>query len=451
MTDPTLSRTALIDARSIAARVLVRVASDRAFAAPVLDAQIESHPQLDPRDVRLATELVYGVLRTRGMLLHQIEELSKRGIGVREPEALAHLLIGAYAILFLDRVPTFAAVSEAVSAITRIESPQTGAYANAVLRSLARRVDERGRPEVEAAVLEAAPGWLRGELRRSLGRSGASAFLAAGPVPAPLGIAVGDAERRNEWIVRLGESAPHATISASELSPRGILLRGAGDPKRLPGFDSEWIVQEEGAQVLSMLVGARAGDVILDACAGRGNKAWVLARDVAPSGRIEAADLYPAKLASLANGPRGASISATYAVDWTVGAGDVPEGYDRVLCDAPCSGIGTLRRRPEIALHRAPEDIAPLADLQVAIALCSATRVKSGGRFLFAVCSVLRAECEGVVERLVADEGEVRFLPAPFDAPGLTALTGDATSLRLLPHVHGTDGYFAASFIVSRR
>ncbi len=450
MTDQAVSRSQPIDARTLAARVLVRVESDRAFAAPVLDAQIESHPQLDPRDIRLATELVYGVLRTRGMLLHQIEDLSKRGIGVREPEALAHLLIGAYAILFLDRVPTFAAVSEAVSAITRIESPQTGAYANAVLRSLARRVDERGRPEIEAAVLESAPGWLRGELRRSLGRGGASAFLAAGPVPPPLGLAVGDPSTRNEWIVRLGESAPHATITASDLSPRGILLRGAGDPKRLPGFDTDWIVQEEGAQVLSALVGARPGDVVLDACAGRGNKAWVLAREVAPDGRVEAADLYPGKLASLSSGPRGSSISATYAVDWTVGPGDVPEGYDRVLCDAPCSGIGTLRRRPEIALHRAPEDVALLADLQVAIALRSATRVKTGGRFLFAVCSVLRAECEGVVERLLAAEGETRLEAAPFDAEGLTTLTADATSLRLLPHVHGTDGYFAASFVVRR-
>lgn len=439
-----------IDARSIAARVLARVEVDRAFAAPVLDAEIDAHPQLDSRDARLATELVYGVLRTRGMLMTQLDDLSKRGIGVREPEALAHLLIGAYAILFLDRVPVFAAVSEAVTAISALESRETGNFANAILRSLARRLEERGRPDMAKAVFDGAPGWLRGALRRSLGRGPAAEFLAAGPVPPPLGIALAHPGDRDAWLTRLAEASPGATFAPSELSPRGILARGAGDPKRLPGFEHDWIVQEEGAQVLAALVGAKPGEKILDACAGRGNKAWVLAHDVAPEGRVEAADLYPAKLAGLAAGPRGAMIAATHAVDWTVGPGDVAADFDRVLCDAPCSGVGTLRRRPEIALHRTAEDVAELAKLQIAIARRTAGRVREGGRFVFAVCSVLTEECEDVVTALLAATDDVRLEPAPFEVPGGTP-GSDVTTLRLLPHVHGTDGYFAASFVVHRR
>ncbi len=448
MSDATPRSAERADARSIAARVLARVVVDRAFAAPVLDAEIEAHPQLDPRDARLATELVYGVLRTHGMLHAQLEELSRRGVGVREPEALAHLLIGAYAILFLDRVPVFAAVSEAVSAIRALESRETGAFANAVLRSLARRVEERGRPDLAKAIADGAPGWLRGALRRSLGRGPAAEFLAAGPVPPPLGLALARSDEREPWIARLREAAPGATFGPSALSARGILARGAGDPKRLPGFESAWIVQEEGAQVLTALVGARRGESVLDACAGRGNKAWVLAADVGEAGRVEAADLYPAKLGALTAGPRAGAVKRAHAVDWTVGVGDVPAGFDRVLCDAPCSGVGTLRRRPEIALHRSADDVAELARLQIAIARRAATRARDGGRFVFAVCSVLRDECEAVVEALVAPSDGVRLEPAPFDAPALAALAGDATSLRLLPHVHGTDGYFAASFVV---
>src|SRR5690606_6922922 len=134
-----------------------------------------------------------------------------------------------------------------------------------------------------------------------------------------------------------------------------------------------------------------------------------------PGGASDAADLYPAKLAQLrstlsappsssesgeGSTAAAAGVRETYAVDWTVGTGDVPDGYDRVLVDAPCSGVGTLRRRPEIALRRAAEDLSRLANLQVAIVRRAATRARDGGRLVYAVCSVLREECEAVVERL---------------------------------------------------
>jgi len=131
------------------------------------------------------------------------------------------------------------------------------------------------------------------------------------------------------------------------------------------------------------------------------------------------------------------------AVDWTVGAGPVPEGFDRALVDAPCTGVGTLRRRPEIARRLTPEDPARLAELQTRIVRSVAARVRPGGRVVYAVCSVLPEECESIVER-VLDVLE----PAAFDAPELAALElGEKTNFRLLPLRHGTDGYFAASFV----
>jgi 16S rRNA (cytosine967-C5)-methyltransferase len=113
--------------------------------------------------------------------------------------------------------------------------------------------------------------------------------------------------------------------------------------------------------------------------------------------------------------------------------------------------VGTLRRRPEIGRHRSPDDVAALALDQRAIARAAAARTRDGGRLVYAVCSVLREECEDVVAALAADDGgPVRLEPAPFDAPELAALLGDRTALRLLPHEHGTDGYFLASFVVRR-
>jgi 16S rRNA (cytosine967-C5)-methyltransferase len=161
---------------------------------------------------------------------------------------------------------------------------------------------------------------------------------------------------------------------------------------------------------------------------------------------VWAADLHPNKLDALsAEFVRLKLRPATMrAIDWSVGASDVPADFDRVLVDAPCSGTGTLRRRPEIAMRLEPGDPARLSALAESILRNAATRAKPGARVVFAVCSVLEEECEALVAR-VADLLE----PAPFDAPELPALSAlqeGRTSLRIGPTRFGTDGYFAASF-----
>jgi 16S rRNA (cytosine967-C5)-methyltransferase len=442
-------------ARPLAARVLARVWSDRAFAAAALDAEL-SRAALDRRDAALATELVYGVLRAQGYLNGRLAALASRpgwSIERLPPLARAHLLMGAYSVAFLDRVPTFAAVSEAVSGVSAAIGPEASRFTNAVLRRLAGDLDKRGRPSLGEAALASAPAWLRGTLRRSLGRAGAAAYLAAGPVPPPIGLCLASDEPRDAWLERLREAAPGASIEPGQVSPRAILVRGAGEPRRLPGFERAWIVQEEGAQVVALALGAAPGERVLDACAGRGNKAFLLHEAVGAAGAVDAADLYSAKLAALGEGARGAWTRAGYEVDWSQGTGEVPEGYDRVLVDAPCSGVGTLRRRPEIAAHKDPAAIERLRDLQALIARRAATRARDGGRLVFAVCSVLREEAEDVVDVLSrrAPEDPMDLVPSPFD-PGLVGdLARAGASLRLTPHEHGTDGYFVASFVVKRR
>lgn len=471
--DPGAARGAESAARAVAARVLARVWGSDAFAAAALDAEIRRAAALDPRDAGLATELVYGVLRAQPALEERVARFATSSRWAGDPLVRAHVLMGAYTLYFLDRIPQFAAVSEAVAGAQSAAGPRVGAFTNAVLRKVATATAAGDRPSIESAVVTSAPGWLRGALRRSLGRAPAEAFLAAGPVPPPAGLCLAPGEDREAWIEALREAAPDAIIEPGHVSPHAILVRGAGDVRRFPGFGTAWIGQEEGAQALALSLGARPGELVLDACAGRGNKSWLLSRAALPDGAVDAADLYPAKLeqlraavgASIASGSHevqpgagGGStpahgVRATYAVDWTVGAGDVPDGYDRILVDAPCSGVGTLRRRPEIALRREPADLARLAELQVAIVRRAATRARDGARLVFAVCSVLREECEAVTALLAtpdATEPRIRLEPAPFDAEIARSLAGGGDTFRLLPHVHGTDGYFAAMFIVRR-
>jgi 16S rRNA (cytosine967-C5)-methyltransferase len=432
-------------ARAVAARVLVRVWEESAFASAALDAELARAEPIEPRDAALATELVYGVLRTEGFLDERLAALSSRKKRLIDALPRAHLLIGAYAIAFLDRVPTFAAVSEAVTGVGASADARVAGYANAVLRRLAEEIAGK-RPSLTDAIAASAPGWLRGSLRRTLGRAGAAAYLTAGPVPPPTALCLARGEERSAWIERLTQAAPTAEFREGLVSPNAIIVRGAGDLRRLPGFEREWIVQEEGSQLIALAVGARAGERVLDACAGRGNKTWTLASSVGEDGAVDAADLYPAKLGEI---ERRGIVRATHPVDWSVGSGAVPDGYDRVLVDAPCSGIGTLRRRPEIGARRTAEDVARLAELASAIARRAATRLSDGGRLLFAVCSVLREEGEETVARIVETplESGTRLEAARFDEGPARALAGDETTLRLLPHVHGTDGYFLASFV----
>ncbi len=434
-------------ARGVAATVLVRVLSDGAFAGAVLDAEMSRAVQLEARDRALATELVYGSLRVLAWLDLRIARHAPRGIAGLDPRTHAELLLSAYQLFFLDRVPAFAAVNEAVQAVKQERGERLAAFANAVLRKLAGEAEKtKGPALLPRAVQASLPPWIATALARTLGEDGAKAFCAAAIDPPPLGLRVKRAEDRDACLARLAVDVPHARFEAGRVSPLAILVRGGGKHEAWPGWEQAWSVQEEGSQLVALALGVQPGDLVLDACAGRGNKSVILARAAMPGGALDAADLYAAKLARLARQLNEASLPlrAAHAVDWSVGVGDVGSGYNRALVDAPCSGIGTLRRRPDLLLRRGPADLERLASLQVAIVLRVATRLRPGGRLVYAVCSVLQEEAEAVVAAVI--EADAGLLLVPFDGPEARELAGGQATLRLLPHVHGTDGYFLASF-----
>jgi 16S rRNA (cytosine967-C5)-methyltransferase len=420
-------------ARDVASRVLVRVEKESAFAAAALEAELGRAAQLDARDRALATELVYGTLRVAPWLEEQLARHAPRGTEKLDPGVRAAMLVAAYQ-LFFTRVPAFASVNEAVGAVRGARGARLAAFANAVLRKVAAQAAGADAQLLEEAIVASTPPWLREALERSLGAGEARAFLRCAVEPPPVALRVERAAERDAWVERLREAVPGAIIEPGRASPLAILVRGGGKPQRLPGFaEGAWSVQEEGSQLAALGLGAGAGDAVLDACAGRGNKTAILARAVEPTGAVDACDTSPAKLERLATelARVGLHARSTFAVDWSVGSGEVTGQYDRVLVDAPCSGVGTLRRRPEIALRRRPEDLAALAGTQLAIARTAAAHVRPGGTLLYVVCSVLREEGEDVVAALLES------LPDFAGEPGT----------RLLPHVHGTDGYFMAKLV----
>lgn len=428
-------------ARGVAADVLVRVHKDAAFAAAALDAELERAVQLAPRDRALATELVYGTLRYHRWLEARLTKHASRGLGGLDVRVRAILLVAAYQILVLERVPAFAAVNEAVSLARASKGggARVAGFVNAVLRKVAS--DPRPtKDDLARAAMASAERPIVEALVRSLGKEGARRLFGEGEtLPPPAGLRIEDAATRDEWLVRLREARPEATFERGALSPHAILAWGAGRLVELPGYaEGAWTPQEQGSQAIALALEAKPGDVVLDACAGRGNKTGLLARAVGPSGAVDAADLHASKLARLREELLriGQKPRETYAVDWSVGNGDVAGPYDGVLVDAPCSGTGTLRRRPEILLRRTETDLASLAALQKKVLARAAALVKPGGRLVYAVCSVLREEAEEVVA-IAPELGLSPYQPS-FRFPRAAEVGEPGAE---------SDGYFVATFV----
>jgi 16S rRNA (cytosine967-C5)-methyltransferase len=426
-----------VGAREVAVRVLEAVFRKGAFAAATLDLEL-SRSGLKPADRALATELVYGVSRTRPALQQALAQHAARGMPTNDERVVLHLVVAAYQIAFLDRVPAFAAVDEAVAAVTRLRGQRVAGFCNALLR----RFSEADPPKLGACLEGSAPAWLREELIASVGAAHASRLLGlpsgeSGVTERTLTATpcvrwVGD-EPRPDW---LAEAEPGAIYSGA------LRLVGAGDLRRHPEYTRGcYVIQDEGSMFAASTLGALTGERVLDACAGRGQKASLLAERVGPTGQLWATDKSGKKLEALEREFQRLRLAApvTRRIDWTGPKAELPTDFDRVLVDAPCSGSGTLRRRPEIMLRLERADVSRLATLAEQVLRASAQHVRPGGVVVFVVCSVLVRECEELVHR-VSDV----LTPAPFEFQH--PLLAGRTCLRLLPDEHATDGFFIASF-----
>ncbi len=426
------------DARAIAARVVERVIEDAAWAAASLDSELERSIGLLPRERALATELVYTTLRSRPALEAALSKWAPRGLP-EDPRLRSHLLIAAAQLLLLDRVPAGVAVSHAVDRIRQQRGAKMAGFANALLRKISSSGQRLDRA---AALRESCPSWLYQRIVAAVGVEETDALL--GIVAKPEVEAV--AQSRSVGLRVVGDAALPEWLEAlprGPLAPQSRRANGLGDPRRLPGYaEGRFVVQEEGAQVIGALVAAQPGERILDVCAGRGQKTLQLAEAVGPSGHVVATDLYPRKLEALDFDQRRLRLAPveTRLCDWSVGGGDLRKDFDAILVDAPCTGTGTVLRRPEIAGRLMPSDPLRIGQLAALILHHAAGHLRRGGRIIFAVCSVLPEEAEGVLAS-VADLLE----PEEFGTPLAELAFGPgATQGRLLPLRHGTDGYFVA-------
>ena len=392
------------DVRRLAARTLERVLASRAPAQGPLE---EAATGLEPRDRRLLRELVLGSLRWRGRLDHVLECASGRAVGKVRRRLRAPLRIGLYQLLYLDRVPAFAAVDQAVSEARRRAGARAAGFVNAVLRRVAGRPDLDSWPveseEITArlAIETSHPEFL---VRRWLERFGEAAtrrLLAASNRPKPMSLlALEDRVRLAGELRRAGVE----TVSGS-FSPSSLRVT-AGEPLLTAAFGrGAFYVQDEASQAAALVPPPRPGEVVLDAAAAPGGKGFALAA-VDRSVWIAAGDVSLARLRRLrANHERLGSAERLLALD----AAQPPFGavFDRVIADLPCSGSGTLARHPELKWRLSPSEIDRLAAAGLEILEGLAPAVRPGGLLIAITCSLEREENEDVVARLLERRPEL--------------------------------------------
>ena len=446
-------------AREIAFEVLRRVDAEGAYASRALDAALSQAGALDPREAALATELVYGTLRRALQLDAALAPHSRRAVADLDPAARVALRLGAYQLLFL-RVPAHAAVGEAVALAKKVDHGRAAGYVNAVLRALSRAPSPPTPPPADLdpaghlAVQGSLPRWLAEEWIAWLGPTEAAALAEAMNGPAPL---VLRSPRRDELVARLRLAGVEAR--PARRSPHGVELSGASveDAARAAG-GVPFQVQDEAAQLVTLYaLGALAGKParVLDLCAAPGGKAFHLAEVLGPGSEVVAVELHPRKADALRRDAARRGLDAVKVV-CADGSKPIPgleaESFDAVLVDAPCSGLGTLRRHPELKLRRTAADLPRFAALQEGILRNALRYAKPGAAVTYSVCSLSRAEGPALVARLVA-EGFRRDPPgdrggAPGDPSRCAAVPADVLTaegdLLVLPHRHGGDGFYAA-------
>jgi 16S rRNA (cytosine967-C5)-methyltransferase len=453
--------------RILAFEVLLRVEAGGAYASRALDAALAGAGALDPREAGLATELVYGTLRRALSLDAALAPHSRRPVAELDPGARVALRLGAYQLLHLE-TPAHAAVGETVSLAKRVEHGRAAGYVNAVLRALSRAPHPPAPPPLAAdpaghvAAAEAVPRWLAEEWVAWLGPEEALALARGMNAPAPLCVR---SPERDVLLARARAAGLAAELTAR--SPDGIVLAGAsvanlaraagGAPQGAPTIERGFAagvplvafqIQDEAAQLVSLfaaghLRGRRAR--VLDACAAPGGKAFHLAELLAPGSEVVAVELHPRKADELAReaGRRRLAVRVVCADASRPVPGLEEASFDAVLVDAPCAGLGTLRRHPELKLRRAPEDLARMAVLQREMLAAMARYARPGAPVTYSVCSLSRAEGPELAAGMLAGGFQRDPAPAGFPADVLTP-DGD---LLTLPHRHGTDGFYACRLV----
>lgn len=436
--------------RLLAQEVLARVERHNAYASIAFDAVAMSGNL--SREVRaLSKELLFGVLRHRTRLERAVSAYATSSLDHCHPFVRRQLLIGAYQILFMQNIPAAIAVDRAVE-LTRLHVGTTpSGFVNAVLRKLSHQGEppfsDADEPLARLGMVHSFAPWMVQAAVDTVGPDEAGALLEALNQRARTILRTNVLRTdRDGLVARLGQHFPDASVTPTRLSPVGVEVQGLPDPIRQDLHREGWyLVQDEGSQLVVFYVDPRPGTRILDACAGTGGKSLHLGARLANQAEIQAVDLKASKMDALLARARRAGVTCVSTSTMNL-IKEQPAGlFDLVLLDAPCSGLGVLRRHPEAKWRLTQEEARQMVRRQAQLLEAMAAKVAPGGQLAYVVCTFWPPETTEQVSAFLALHPEFSRLGPPAEAE---VPWGDCVNahgdLVLLPHRHNTDGFYVA-------
>lgn len=434
-------------ARQVAFEALLKVHRDGAYSNLAVDSLLKENSELDERDKAFVTNLVYGTIDRLILIDYNLSLYLNQPVRKLKPELHTILRMGTYQLLFMDRVPSRAAVNESVNLAKVNKSSFAASLVNAVLRRVADnglRLPEKSETDPDyLAIKYSCPEWLISLWIKAYGFDNAVALAEKALEAPPVVIRANTTKiSADELVWKLAEEG--VVSEKTDIARNALILSNTGSVDELNAYNEGLFhAQDLASQLCCEALDPQDGETVFDLCSAPGGKAFTIAEKMNNTGVVRAFDIYQSRVELIRNGANRLGLSNVYS--YLSDAAIFNENYglaDRVLCDVPCSGLGIIRRKPEIRFKKTA-DIDNLPELQYRI-LCNATRyLKQGGRLVYSTCTLNPAENSEVCDRFLAEHPDFKKVDV---LPEVERYSPEDKYLTLMPHVNSTDGFFIAAF-----
>jgi 16S rRNA (cytosine967-C5)-methyltransferase len=437
----------MYSARKVVMRALTKLETENGYSNLVLDNAL-SESGLDPRDKAFASALFYGVLERRITLDYIISKYLRQPISSLSNAVLQALRIAVYQMIYMDKVPDRAAVNESVNLIKNSRQKSASGLVNAVLRSFLRDNKEFCLPDDKMKALSitySAPQWLIKSFTADYGEKNAKGILESFFSSKPIAVRVNTTKISfGDYLKILLDSGIDA--AADELAKNSILIKGAGSIENLPGYKEGYFhVQDTASQLCASVITQRNAKRVLDVCAAPGGKSFTIAENLGGKGEVVSCDLYPHKISLINAGKERLGLkNITVVLNDAAKYNNELGKFDAVLCDLPCSGLGILSKKPEIR-YKNVAFLDNLPEIQYHLLDKSADYVSQDGLLVYSTCTLRHCENKDIADKFLVNHSE--FKPLPIFSEIKRAFKESDNMLTLLPHIHGTDGFFISAFV----
>ncbi len=434
-------------ARFMAYDILMGMEKEDTFSHVALQGYLKNKTVSDV-DRRFIGKIVNGVLENKLLLDYWIRKLSNVRFGKLDTRLITIMRMGLYQLAFMDRVPESASVNESVILAKKVRQDY-GNFINGVLRSFIRQgkwidpPDEKRHPQTHLSIMYSHPEWLVEKWLNEFGFAFTKALLKANNESAPLSLRVNTLKISRDSLLQRFQDE-NIDAHASVLSPEGILLKHMGNNAfdALPGYhEGLFIAQDESSMCVAAYSGVKPGSRVLDVCAAPGGKSTHMAQLMKDEGHVFARDLQPSKIKIMDENIKRLGLKSveTQCYD-ALELDDALVGkIDVVLVDAPCSGLGIIRKKPDIKYNKHPEDLESLVKLQHDILQVASHYVAPEGILMYSTCTINPSENDDVVWQFLKDNRQFQLIPLT-ESP----VVNTSGTVTLYPHIHGTDGFYIA-------